>query len=117
MFQRSSVFIAILTLLAAFSWFTEAAEAQPVQDGLAAYWAFDADTIEGDTVKDVWGDHDGTIFGDPEIVIGQVGQALRFDGEADYIEVPDSEEFKISGKVLEKNIQLFFSPFIGNSDG
>jgi len=100
MFQKSSVFIAILTLLAAFSWFTEAAAAQFVQDGMAAYWTFDADTIEGDTVKDVWGDHDGTIFGDPELVTGQVGQALKFDEQEDYIEVPDSEEFKISGKAV-----------------
>jgi hypothetical protein len=100
MYQKSLIFIAIIILLAISSWFTKALGVQFVQEGLAAYWTFDADTIEGDTIKDVWGDHDGTIFGDPEIVAGQAGQALKFDGQEDYIEVPDSEEFKISGKAV-----------------
>lgn len=99
-FQRILVFVSIMTLLVMSSCLTKGAKAQCVQDGLAAYWSFDADTIEGDTVKDVWGDHHGTIFGAPEIVGGKVGQAMKFDGEADYIEVPDSDEFKISGKAV-----------------
>ncbi len=96
MSQKSLICAVALILLA----LTLTVKGQIVEEGLASYWPFDADTIEGDTAKDIWGNHDGTIFGDPQIVQGRVKQALNFDGEADYIEVPDSDEFKISGKAV-----------------
>jgi hypothetical protein len=68
------------------------AKAQIVQEGLISYWTFDEPDIDGDTVKDVWGNNHGTIVGDPEVVEGKVGEALKFDGEDDYVKVPHSEE-------------------------
>ncbi len=36
-----------------------------VTDGLISYWTFDRNTINGITVKDVWGGNDATIVGIP----------------------------------------------------
>ncbi len=43
-----------------------------VTDGLVSYWTFDRQDIADNTVKDVWGKNDGTIFGDPKVVAGPV---------------------------------------------
>ena len=58
-----------------------------VTDGLVSYWTFDRRDITGDTVKDVWGENDGKIVGAPEIVDGQVREALAFDGSDDYVDL------------------------------
>ena len=39
-----------------------------VTDGLVSYWTFDEKDIAGFTVKDVWGENDGRIVGNPKIV-------------------------------------------------
>lgn len=67
------------------------ANAQIVQKGLISFWTFDKDDIDGDTVKDVGGENHGTMIGGPEVVKGKVGEALKFDGEDDYVVVPHSE--------------------------
>ena len=59
-------------------------------EGLVSYWSFDKNTINGDTVRDLCGDNDGTMINDPEVVNGVYGQALKFSG-ANHVEVPDSE--------------------------
>ena len=77
-------------LVFSFSAFSTLARADIVEDGLVSYWSFD--DISGDTVKDSWGDNDGTILGDPEVVEGKFGsKALRFDGQDNYVEFPDSD--------------------------
>ena len=76
-------------LVFSFSVFSMLARADIVRDGLVSYWNFD--NIVGDTVEDDWGNNDGTIFGDPEIVEGKFGKALKFDGQDDYVEIPDSD--------------------------
>jgi hypothetical protein len=65
---------------------------QFVTDGLVGFWSLDRDTIESNNVADLWGDNDGTIFGDPEIVQGKINEALKFDGQGDYIQLPDMGE-------------------------
>ncbi len=65
-----------------------------VTDGLISYWSFDKADVAGKTVKDVWGDNDGNMVGDPKIVSGKVGDALEFDGTDDYVEVPDDESLE-----------------------
>jgi len=66
-----------------------------VTDGLVGYWAFNAEDIEDDVVKDVWGEHDGVLIGEPEIVQGKFLEALQFDGVDDYVEVPDHEDLQL----------------------
>ena len=61
---------------------------------LAGAWLFDEGS--GDTVKDYSGKgNDGTIIGDPQWVDGEVGMALQFDGQDDYLEIPDSESLGV----------------------
>ena len=64
-----------------------------VTEGLVSYWTFDRQDVAGDTVKDVWGENDGKIVGAPEIVDGQVGEALAFDGTDDYVNLTNLGDF------------------------
>ena len=38
-------------------------KAKYVQSGLISYWTFDKADIDGDVVKDIIGNHNGTIVG------------------------------------------------------
>ena len=68
--------------------------AEPVvTDGLVSYWTFDRQDIDGDTVKDVWGENDGKIVGAPKIVGGHVREALEFDGSDDYVNLTNLGDF------------------------
>ena len=64
-----------------------------VTDGLVSYWTFDERDIADNTVKDVWGNNNGTIVGAPKIVTGQVGDALEFDGAKDYVNLTNLGDF------------------------
>lgn len=64
-----------------------------VTDGLVSYWTFDGKDITNNSVKDVWGNNDGTIVGDPKVVAGKVGDALEFDGAADYVNLTNLGDF------------------------
>ena len=85
----------ILMVLAMLPWQTDAAKGQVVTEGLVSYWTFNDADMEGTTAKDIWGDNDGTLVGDPEVVEGKVGQALNFDGSDDYVEVPDDDSLQL----------------------
>ena len=76
-FMTFTIIIGILSLNTAL--------ASIVTDGLVSYWTFDKSYIVNDTVKDVWGDNNGTISGKPKVVPGQVGEALEFDGVDDFV--------------------------------
>lgn len=64
-----------------------------VTDGLVSYWTFDEKDIAENTVKDVWGNNNGTIVGDPNVVNGKVGDALEFDGSDDYVDLTNLGDF------------------------
>lgn len=61
-----------------------------VPDGLVSYWSFD--NVTGKTVKDNWGDNDGTIVGAPQIVEGKIRKALKFDGSDDNVNIGNPED-------------------------
>jgi len=63
-------------------------EAQIVTDGLLSYYTLDEADIEDQTVKDVFGNNDGTIVGNPESITGHLGEALNFGGGPDCVELP-----------------------------
>ena len=69
-----------------------------VTDGLVSYWTFDDHNINDDTVKDVWGENNATIFGNPEFVRGIEGDAIRLDGFGDYVNLTNLGDF---GKHIE----------------
>jgi len=62
-----------------------------VTKGLVSYWTFDSAHITGKTVKDVEGNNNGAIVGNPQIVEGKIGQALSFDGN-DIVNMGNPEE-------------------------
>ena len=87
---------------------TNTAKAQVVTEGLVSYWTFDKTDIDGDTVKDVFGENDGTMKGDPKVVEGKVSQALEFDGD-DYVDFGALESLNIDPP-------LTISMYINNKD-
>ena len=73
---------------------------------LIGYWTFD----DGD-VTDLSGTgNDGVIHGDPQIVAGEVGDALEFDGAGDWIEITDApsiselDAFTLSARVRPSQV-------------
>lgn len=74
--------------------------AQYVENGLIAYWSFDANTIKGDTVNDVSGNNNnGTANFPIKTVAGKIGDAMEFDGVNDhYVKT----ELMIGSEVYEK---------------
>jgi len=87
----------ILTLMAAIFMNVDGAQADMVTDGLISYWSLDKDTIKGDTVKDIWGENDGTISGNPKEIGGKIGEALEFDGD-DSVDIPGTDSLNFAGK-------------------
>ena len=70
-------------------------EAQIVREGLVSYWSFNADSIKGDKVSDLWGDNHGTLIEDPLEVEGKYGEALEFTGD-NHIDIPDSDSLNLT---------------------
>jgi len=61
---------------------------------LVGHWAFDEG--QGTTAYDSSGNgHHGTLQGDPQWVVGKINGALEFDGDGDYVEVPDHESLHL----------------------
>ena len=69
------------------------APASIVTDGLVSYWTFDKGYVVNKTVKDVWGNNDGKIVGNPKAVPGRVGEALEFDGSGDFVNLTTLGDF------------------------
>jgi hypothetical protein len=63
------------------------AHAEIVRDGLVASWSFDASTVVGEIARDLQGNYDATIRGNPETVPGKYNEAIQFDGTDDYLEL------------------------------
>ena len=81
-----------------------------ITDGLVSYWTFDQQDIAGGTVKDVWGENDGKIVGNPKVVDGQVGEALEFDGSDDYVNLTNLGDFgeKVGASTFEAWVKTSF---------
>lgn len=90
--MKNLIYIIILVLT--LTTFCQVGYAESVvTDGLVSYWTFDRQDIADNTVKDVWGKNDGTIFGDPKVVAGPVKDALAFDGSDDYVNLTNLGDF------------------------
>ncbi|RKU19809.1 hypothetical protein C6500_09805 [Candidatus Poribacteria bacterium] len=72
--------------------------ADPSDDSLLLYFSFDE--LDGDTVVDhsQYGNN-GTIAGTPELVAGKFGNALKLNGESDWVEVPHAEILTVDESV------------------
>ena len=89
--KRGIYFLTFAIIIGIFSLNT--APASIVTDGLVSYWTFDRVHIINKTAKDVWGDNNGTISGNPKVVHGQVGEALEFDGSGDFVNLTTLGDF------------------------
>ena len=89
--KRGISFMTFAIIIGVFSLRT--APASTVTDGLVSYWTFDRGYITNKTVKDVWGDNNGTLIGNPKVVPGQVGEALEFDGIDDFVNLTTLGDF------------------------
>lgn len=80
--------LVVLTVIFLFIICKQSSDANPT-NGLVLHLSFDANTIQGDTVKDQSLEgNDGIINGKAETVDGKFGEALEFDGTDDFVEVP-----------------------------
>jgi hypothetical protein len=67
-------------------------------ESIVGLWLFDEGG--GDTARDSSANgNDGTLTGAPEWSDGKYGQALDFDGSADYVAVDDSDSLNITGDI------------------
>ncbi len=65
---------------------------------LVGWWTLDEGA--GTTVRDSSGNkNDGTLRGSPQWMAGKIGRALRFNGTADYVEVPDSPSLDVTDTI------------------
>ena len=100
--MKSLIYLLAIALIITMSF--QNGHTQPiVTDGLVSYWTFDEKDIAGFTAKDVWGENDAKIVGNPKIVDGQVGEALEFDGANDYVNLTNLGDFgeKIGASTFE----------------
>ncbi len=88
MLQKTVTTIFLVMFMATAVWYVNSTEAKFVTKDLVSLWTFDNSDIEGKTVKDFWGKNDGEINGAPKIVEGNIGEALKFDGAKDWVEIP-----------------------------
>ncbi len=105
------IVILFLTFTLTLTMFIHNGYTEPiVTDGLVSYWTFDKQDIAGGTVKDVWGENDGKIVGDPKVVAGQVGDALEFDGSDDYVNLTNLGDFgeKVGASTFEAWVKTSF---------
>ena len=84
-------FMTFAIIIGVFS--LNATPAPVVTDGLVSYWTFDKIHIVNETVKDVWGDNNGTIVGNPKIVPGHVREAIVLDGAGDFVDLTTLGDF------------------------
>lgn len=81
----SLIIVTIAVLLTGVAWSQEF-----VTDGLVGFWSLDEDTLDGNTVLDIFGENHAEIAGGaPKLVDGKIEGALEFDGVVDFIQLPD----------------------------
>ena len=88
--------LSILTIIMIAAPFAHAAD--PADDSLILFFSFDE--LDGDTVPDLSQyENDGTIAGAPELAAGKFGNALKLNGQTDWIEVPHADILTVDTNV------------------
>ncbi len=82
--------ICLLALGMLLTGFSYAIVEEDIVAGLVGYWPLDGDGID----KSGMG-NDGIVKGNPQMVTGQVGAALDFDGDGDGIEIPSNPTLEL----------------------
>jgi len=93
-----SALLFVTTVVTSFFENTMVAEAQFVTNGLVGRWTFDG-IVQG-KLKDVFGSNDGAVKGNPRLVEGQIGSAMRFTG-TDRVEIFSAKELVLKDYTLD----------------
>ena len=67
-----------------------------VTDGLVSYWNPGTDVGSGNTLTDIWGVNDGTIYG---ATWNMTSGALEYNGTSDYVYIGADESLNITGEI------------------
>jgi hypothetical protein len=65
-----------------------------LNDGLVAHWTFDEGS--GDIAYDSAGTNDGMLINGPIWTLGQIGDAIEFNGATAHVSVPDDESLRFN---------------------
>ena len=88
--------LAILTIIMIAAPFAHAAD--PADDSLILFFSFDE--LDGDTVPDLSQyENNGTLAGSPELAAGKFGNALKLNGQTDWVEVPHADILTVDANV------------------
>lgn len=93
-FERRNIMKTLTTLIIVLSMTSFAAAG--LQDGLVAHWTFDEGS--GTIAHDSAGNNNGVIH-DATWTTGKFGGALDFDGDKDYVTVPDNDSLTPSSQI------------------
>jgi len=91
--------IVLIPVIIVTAFITDMAKADVVTNGLVSYWTLDDADIKDRAVKDVWGKNDGEIMGNPKMVEGKIGKALKFNGSSDYVMIKKDQSLKITDAI------------------
>ncbi|NOG84533.1 MAG: PKD domain-containing protein [Planctomycetes bacterium] len=56
----------------------------------------------------------GHVYGDSSPVTGQLKGGVSFDGNGDYVEIPDTEEFRMDSRTMEAWVKVTANSFTGS---
>jgi hypothetical protein len=76
----------------------------PAEDSLVSKWTFE-EAVYG-RVEDQVGDNTMYLANDPEMVSGRIGQAVQFDGDANYAGAPNSDSLDLTER---KSVSFWFN--------
>ena len=79
------------------------------EPGLAGWWRFD-----GDATDSSGNGNNGTVVGDPQWVVGKIGEALDLDGADDYVDCGSGASLNITGPIT---ISAWIYPTGGGGGG
>jgi len=95
---RNMRLICVLAALLPMFCYVSAVSAQDfVTDGLVAMYTLNEADVDGNVVKDVFGENDAELVGSLEFVegaTGGTGEAFKFDGAQNYVSIPDLGDFE-----------------------
>jgi len=78
----------------------------PAPSGLVSWWGGDNNAL------DMVGGYNGTLHGDTTYAAGKVGQSFSFDGNGDYVSIPQSANLPVRG-----TNSFTIDAWVKNSDG
>lgn len=99
MFKKGLIAVLALSILTILTYANMAeAVTYAVEEGLVSYWSLDDWTVDGTTIRDLFGENHREVFGGAVTVPGVIGEAMLFDGVDDAVFIPTNETIALSEK-------------------